>query len=62
MTRELAHLCARAPRVARELAVDKRASVQAPVVSGPMTSAHLCGAAGPARIVLLQVIGVGSPP
>ncbi len=51
-----------APRVLRERAAYKRPSGRVPLVSGPMTSAHLCGGRRSRPSALLQVTGVGSPP
>jgi len=73
MTRELTHLDVQAQcdggagrrgarGVAGVLAVYKRASVRAPLVSAPMTSAHTCGGRWSQPGALSELTGVGSSP
>jgi len=73
MTCDLAHMRAShaqcsnragrgAPRVARELAYYKRASVQTPLVCVLMTSAFPCRGRWPRPGALFEVTDVGGPP
>ncbi len=51
-----------APRAARASANHKRASVRAPLVSTPMTSAHPIRGTHPRSGALFEMTGVASPP